>query len=112
MATQFGIINVEDDYGFATNVERDISAEQETYADSDGNTKGFENYDESETITISATYDSGTPPPNVDDDITLSIDGTSRKYTCTNVKHTEENKAFRKVEITAIRWFGGDHIPA
>jgi len=111
MAVQFGIVNAGTSYGFATSVERDQQVETETYADADGDTKGYKNYDKRENLTISATYDSDNLPPAMDTTITLTMDSVSRKYTVTGVKTTEENAAYRKVEITAMRWITNT-IPA
>jgi hypothetical protein len=111
MAVQFGIVSSTTTYGFATSVERTQSVEEATYADADGDVKGYAAYNENEEITIEATYESTTPPPTIGSEVTLTIGGVSSKYFVTGIKDTETNDDYRKVSITAKRWITNT-IPA
>ena len=110
MAVQFGVVNTATTYGYATSVERSRSVEEATYSDADGDVAGYSAYNETEEVTIEATYDA-TALPTIGDVMTLTMDLASTKYFVTGIKDTETNDDYRKVSITGKRWITNT-IPA
>ena len=65
----------------------------------DGDTEGYQEYDEQETISLTYVTD-GTAGPTAGG--TMTID--SNKYVVESVKEVQSNNDFERFEITGRRW--------
>ena len=100
MAVQFGVVRDSGTYGIVQSMGTTETAEVETYQDADGDVAGYQEYNESEDLSMEFVYDSTLPPPTAGNTITIN----TNNYVATEVKDGETNTGFRTVSITGKRW--------
>jgi len=106
MPVSFGCVIDTGTYGICQDVERENTAEIANYVGADGDTEGYQEFEEMETISLTYVTD-GTALPTAGQ--TMTID--SLKYVVESSKETESNTDFKSAEIAGRRWVANT-IPA
>jgi len=102
MAVQFGVATAPGSYGKIQNFTANGTAQIATYADENGDTAGYQEYDEQEEVSFQYVFDGTAPTPGTT--ITFTYDGGSKKYVVESVSLVESNTDFRRMDVTARRW--------
>jgi hypothetical protein len=110
MAVVFGVATAPGSYGEIQNFTSNKSIEFANYRDENGDVAGEQGYNESEEVSFEYVFDGTAPEVGVTLTITTTENGGAKKFAIDSTSMAESNTDFKRMTVTAHRFFGGSNV--